>query len=415
MLHYAASYFAGVRILSATEPRPLDGIRVIEVGQLLAGPWAGTMLGYFGAEVIKVEPPGEGDPIRGWRILDDEGTAYWWRSLARNKKSVTANLRTAAGRDVVHKLMQTADVVIENFKPGTMEKWGLGPDDFEETNPDLIFARISGYGQTGPNSAKPGYASVTEAYSGFRFVNGFPDGVPVRPNLSIGDTVAGMHAVLGILLALMERKQDRGTGGQVVDVALFEGMYNLMEGMVPEYSGAGEIRQPSGSTLTGIVPTNTYLCADNKHVVIGANGDSIYVRLMLAMGREDFAHDPRYADNAGRVTHQDTIDAAISEWTGSLLSTEVISQLEAADVPVGPIYSVEDMMNDPHYQARGLFEEVDTPSGKLAIPAIAPKLSRTPGKTDFPGGAVGVDTDSVLTEVGYGAAELAELRKSGDI
>lgn len=395
--------------------RPLDGVRVIEVGQLLAGPFAGTMLAYFGAEVIKVEPPGEGDPIRGWRLLDDSGTAYWWRSLGRNKKSVTANLRTDSGRDIVKRLMLTADVVIENFKPGTMEKWGLGPQDMISDNPDLIFARISGYGQTGPNSTKPGYASVTEAYSGFRYVNGFPGDAPVRPNLSIGDTVAGIHAVLGILLSLLERKQDRGTQGQVVDVALYEAMFNLMEGMVPEYSGAGAIREPSGSTITGIVPTNTYLCRDDKHVVIGANGDSIFVRLMQAMDRNDVATDPRYADNAGRVEHQDFIDGAIAVWTRALPSTEVIARLEAADVPVGPIYNVADMMADEHFNARELFEQVETDQGSIKIPAILPKLSASPGATDWPGGEVGTHTDEILSEIGFSFEEIARLKSAGDV
>jgi crotonobetainyl-CoA:carnitine CoA-transferase CaiB-like acyl-CoA transferase len=395
--------------------RPLDGVRVIEVGQLLAGPFAGTMLAYFGAEVIKVEPPGDGDPIRGWRLLDDSGTAYWWRSLGRNKKSVTANLRTNEGRNVVRRLMQSADVVIENFKPGTMEKWGLGPDDLREQNPNLIFARISGYGQTGPNSTKPGYASVTEAYSGFRYVNGFPGDAPVRPNLSIGDTVAGIHAVLGILLALLERNQDRGTSGQVVDVALYEAMFNLMEGMVPEYSGAGAIREPSGSTITGIVPTNTYLCADGKHVVIGANGDSIFIRLMHAMQRADIAEDPRYADNPGRVEHQDFIDGAIAVWTKAHTCAEVISKLEDADVPVGPIYNVDDMMADEHFRARHLFEQVETDQGTLEIPAILPKLSASPGRTDWPGGAVGTHTQEILTEIGFSPEELDALRANTDI
>ena len=398
-----------------TTNRPLDGIRVIEVGQLLAGPFAGTMLAYFGAEVIKVEPPGAGDPIRGWRLLDDSGTAYWWRSLGRNKKSVTANLRSDAGRSVVKKLMASADVVIENFKPGTMEKWGLGPADLQAENPDLIFARISGYGQTGPYSSKPGYASVTEAFSGFRYVNGFEDRPPVRPNLSIGDTISGIHAVLGILLSLLERKQDRGTGGQVVDVALYESMYNLMEGMVPEYSGAGAIREPSGSTITGIVPTNTYLCGDGKHVVIGANGDSIFVRLMKAMGRDDMATDPRYADNPGRVEHQDYIDGAIAVWTQGRSSTEVISTLDAADVPVGPIYNVADMSEDPHFQARGMFETVQTAHGEIDIPAILPKLDATPGRTDWPGGPVGTHTEQILAELGYTEEDLIALRTSADI
>lgn len=397
-------------VKSEMSHRPLDGITVIEVGQLLAGPWAGTMLAYFGAEVIKVEPPGDGDPIRGWRVLDESGTAYWWRSLARNKKSVTANLRTTQGREVVHRLMSKADVVIENFKPGTMEKWGLGPTDFTVPNPDLIFARISGYGQTGPNAHKPGYASVTEAYSGFRYVNGLPNDVPVRPNLSIGDTISGIHAFMGILLALLERQQNRGTGGQVVDVALYESMYNLMEGMVPEYSGGGEIRQPSGSTITGIVPTNTYLCGDGKHVVIGANGDSIFTRFMQAMDRDDIANDERYATNAGRVEHQNFIDGSIAVWTQSLSADDVIAKLEAVEVPVGPIFNVADMMSDPHYQARGLFEEVVVNEKPLVIPAITPKLSATPGRTDWPGGPVGTHTDEVLSAVGYTPSELAHLR-----
>jgi len=304
-----------------TNPRPLDGIRVIEVGQLLAGPFAGTMLAYFGAEVIKVEPPGSGDPIRNWRLLDESGTGYWWRSLGRNKKSVTVNLREAQGRKILCQLIDTADVLIENFKPGTMEKWGLGPEDVKAANPDLIYTRISGYGQTGPYSRKPGYASVTEAFSGFRYINGFPGEVPVRPNLSLGDSVAGIHAVLGILLALMAKKNTKANhgeeqaAGQVVDVALYESMFNLMEGIVPEYDGGGAIREPAGSTLTGIVPTNTYLCADGRHVVIGGNGDSIYVRLMKAIGRGDLAEDPALEKNPGRVIQQQTIDDAIAAWT----------------------------------------------------------------------------------------------------
>ena len=395
--------------------RPLDGIRVIELGQLLAGPFAGTMLGYFGAEVIKVEPPGEGDPIRGWRLLDESGTAFWWRSLGRNKKSVTANLRTKGGRAVVRRLLENADVVIENFKPGTLEKWGLGPDDLAQDNPQLIFARISGYGQTGPNRNKAGYASVTEAYSGFRYVNGFPDAPPVRPNLSIGDTIAGIHAVVGILLALLERQQNRGHSGQVVDVALYEAMFNLMEGVVPEYSGAAAIREPSGSTITGIVPTNTYLCADHKHVVIGANGDSIFIRLMQAMQRSDIASDPRYASNAGRVEHQEFIDGVIAVWTRARSAGEVIARLEAADVPVGPIYNVADMLADPHYQARELFERVQTDGGELDIPAILPKLSASPGRTEWPGGAVGAHTQEVLLKHGFNPDKLRELTARGDI
>ena len=255
--------------------KPLHGIRVIELGQLLAGPFAGCILGYFGAEVIKVEPPETGDPIRGWREVQ-EGTSLWWHSLGRNKKSVTIDLKSDEGRALVHQLIETADVVIENFRPGVMEKWGLGPEEFKQSNPKLVYTRISGYGQTGPYSSKPGYASVSEGMSGFRYVNGFADRPPVRPNLSIGDTLAAIHAALGITMALLECKNSGE--GQVVDVALYEAMFNLMEGVIPEYDGAGVIREPSGSTVTGIVPTNTYLCADGKYVVIGGNGDSIYKR-----------------------------------------------------------------------------------------------------------------------------------------
>lgn len=391
----------------------LSGIRVLEVGQLLAGPFAGTMLAYFGAEVIKIEPPGAGDPIRNWRLLDKSGTGYWWRSLGRNKKSVTANLRAPEGREVLRRLMLNADVVIENFKPGTMEKWGLGPEDIKPSNPSLIYTRISGYGQTGPYSSKPGYASVTEAFSGFRYLNGFPNEVPVRPNLSLGDSVAGVHATLGILLALLARQSSKQ--GQVIDVALYEAMFNLMEGVVPEYDGAGAVREPAGSTLTGIVPTNTYLCRDGKHVVIGGNGDSIYKRLMTAIGREDLANDAALQSNNGRVQQQQLIDAAIGGWTSARSSNDVITSLEAVDVPVGPIYSIADAFNDPHYQARGLFEDVTTPNGKLKIPAILPKLSATPGQTKWAGGEVGSHTEEILLAAGYSTTELSALRDAGAI
>ena len=396
--------------------KPLSGIRVIEVGQLLAGPFAGTLLAYFGAEVIKVEPPGDGDPIRGWRLLDKDGTSFWWRSLGRNKKSLTLNLRSKEGREVLSQLLNDADVLIENFKPGTMEKWGLGPEDVKANNPGLIYTRISGYGQTGPYSSKPGYASVTEAYSGFRYINGFDGEVPVRPNLSLGDSVAGLHAAMGILLALLARKSDESdTTGQVVDVALYESMFNLMEGIVPEYSGAGAVRQPAGSTITGIVPTNTYLCSDGKHVVIGGNGDSIYVRLMTAIGRDDLANDPRLAGNPGRVTHQKLIDGAIAAWADKLTSAEVIQTMEEADVPVGAIFSIADAFEDPHYQARGMFEQVAIPNQDepLAIPAILPKLTGTPGSTEWPGGEVGSHTDELLQALGLDAERIAYLKEHG--
>ncbi len=395
--------------------RPLEGIRVIEVGQLLAGPFAGTMLGYFGAEVIKIEPPGEGDPIRGWRTLDERGTSWWWYSLGRNKKSVTVNLRSAAGRNIVRQIIESADVLIENFKPGTMEKWGLGPEVFKATNPGLIYTRISGYGQTGPNAHKPGYASVTEGFSGFRHLNGFPGEAPVRPNLSLGDTVSGLHAVIGILLALIGRGRVTGGQGQSVDVALYESMFNLMEGVLPEFSGAHQVRGASGTTITGIVPTNTYACADGRFVVIGGNGDSIFVRLMQAIGRSDIGLDPACADNQGRVVQQARIDKAIDTWTRTLSADQVMTTLEAADVPVGLIYSIEDAARDPHYKARGMFETIDTPSGALDVPAILPKLELTPGRTEWAGPEVGADTESVLQQFGLDTAEIARLRSRGDI
>ena len=394
---------------------PLSGIRVIEIGQLVAGPFCGTLLGYFGAEVIKVEPPGKGDPLRGWRALDETGTSYWWYSIARNKKSVTANLRSEEGRAVVKKLIQSADVVIENFRPGTMEKWGLGPDDFKESNPGLVYTRISGYGQTGPLATRPGYASVSEAFSGFRYVNGFPDRPPVRPNLSMGDSLAGLHAAFGTILSLLHRARNNEPG-QVVDIAIYESMYNLMESVVPEYVATGDVRRPSGSTITGIVPTNTYLCADNKYVVIGGNGDSIYKRLMHAAGYSELAEDPRMADNAGRVEHEQTIDQALAAWTSSISSTEVLRILAEADVPSGPMYSVEDMLADPQYQARGMFEEVQAGDKTVTIPAIMPRLNSTPGQTRWAGpGAVGDDTDATYAELGLSSDEIQSLRSNGDI
>jgi crotonobetainyl-CoA:carnitine CoA-transferase CaiB-like acyl-CoA transferase len=294
-----------------------------------------------------------------------------------------------------------------------MEKWGLGPDEFKESNPSLIYARISGYGQTGPYAKKPGFASVTEGFSGFRHLNGFPGEAPVRPNLSTGDTVAGLHAALGILLALIERRQ--ANEGQVVDIALYESMFNLMEGVVPEYSGTGEIRGASGTTITGIVPTNTYPCSDGKYVVIGGNGDSIFVRLMEAMGRSDLAGDPALADNAGRVAQQDMLDQAIAEWTASLSAADVIARLEEAEVPVGLIYDVADMMQDPQYQARGMFEEVTVGDRQLTIPAILPRLARTPGFTDWPGPEVAEHRDEVLKAIGYSDEEIARLAHDGDV
>jgi crotonobetainyl-CoA:carnitine CoA-transferase CaiB-like acyl-CoA transferase len=396
--------------------RPLDGIRVLEVGQLLAGPFVGSMLGYYGAEVIKVEAPGDGDPIRKWRELDENGTSFWWRSLGRNKKCITANLRTDEGRDIVRRLAEKSDVIVENFRPGTMEKWGLGPDEFKESNPGLIYARISGYGQTGPYAARPGFASVCEGVGGFRYVNGFPGGPPVRPNLSIGDTLAGLHCALGVVMACVHRMKTPDGRGQVIDTALYEAVFNLLEGVVPEYDVAGVIREPSGSTLTGIVPTNTYRCTDGKYIIIGANGDSIFKRLAEKMGRPDIANDPRYADNAGRVKHEPELDAAIGAWTESMDSETALTKLEEARVPSGPIYSVADMFADEHFQARGLFEEVSINGKTLKIPGMVPKLSETPGRTDWAGPEIGAYNEEILSGLlGMSDDEMKKLQDDGII
>jgi crotonobetainyl-CoA:carnitine CoA-transferase CaiB-like acyl-CoA transferase len=396
--------------------RPLDGIRVLEVGQLLAGPFTGAVLAYYGAEVIKVEPPGAGDPIRHWRELDEEGTSYWWRSLGRNKKCITADLRTQDGRELVRRLAEKSDVLIENFKPGTMEKWGLGPEDFEESNPGLIYSRISGYGQDGPYSSKPGFASVCEGIGGLRYVNGFPGEAPVRANLSLGDTLSGLHAALGVVMACLHRVNDPQSRGQVVDTALYESVFNMLEGVIPEYDGAGVVREPSGSTITGIVPTNTYRCSDGKFIIIGANGDSIFKRLCSTMGRSDLGEDPRLADNAGRVEHEAELDEVITAWTGSMDSAAALQLLEEARVPAGPIYSAADMMADEHFNARGLFEEVEYDGRKLKIPAMAPKLSATPGRTDWAGPEVGAFNAEIYGGLlGLSEEEMAGLEGRGII
>jgi crotonobetainyl-CoA:carnitine CoA-transferase CaiB-like acyl-CoA transferase len=392
---------------------PLDGYRVIELGQLLAGPFAGCMMGYFGAEVIKVESPKGGDPIRNWREMRD-GTSLWWRSLARNKKSVTIDLKTAQGVELVRQLIDKADVVIENFRPGVVESWGLGPEDFKQSNPGLVYARISGYGQDGPYAARPGFASVCEGMSGFRYVNGHPGEAPVRPNLSIGDTISGIHAALGIAMALLEKQ--RSGEGQVIDVALVESMFNLMEAVVPEFDGNGVVREPSGSTVTGIVPTNTYRCQDDRYIVIGGNGDSIFQRLMVAVGHPKMAADPRLASNQGRVEHEAEIDTVLAEWCATHEAAVLLEALDQARVPAGPIYNVEDMLKDPHFNARGLFESVEIDGKPLKIPALVPRLSRTPGGTRWPGGDLGSANQEVLEELlGLDERQLKELRAAAVI
>ena len=402
---------------NADAPKPLAGVRVLEMGQLIAGPFAGCMLAYFGAEVIKIETPRTGDPLRNWRVLRD-GTSLWWRAMARNKKCVTLNLRETRGRELARALALRSDVLIENFRPGTMEKWGMGPEELRAEAPNLVYTRVSGYGQTGPNSARPGFASVCEGFGGLRYVNGFPGEPPVRPNLSLGDTLAALHAVIGVLLALVHRNRidarSMGSAGQVVDVAIYESVYNVLEAIVPEYDGAGIVREPSGSTLTGIVPTNTYPCADGRYVIIGGNGDSIFKRLMHAAAREDLADDPRLADNAGRVEHQSEVDEAIARWTRTLDAGRVLEILGEADVPAGPIYSVADMVDDPHFNARGLFDTVDVAGEPLKIPALTPMLDRTPGATLWPGPELGAHNREVFVEfLGIDDAELDALARDG--
>jgi crotonobetainyl-CoA:carnitine CoA-transferase CaiB-like acyl-CoA transferase len=403
---------------NAQHPGPLSGMRVLELGQLLAGPFVGCILGYYGAEVIKVESPGGGDPLRTWRVLDEGGTSYWWRSLARNKKCITANLRSEEGRDLVRQIADRSDILVENFRPGVMEKWGLGPEDMKATNPGLIYARISGYGQDGPYASKPGFASVCEGVGGLRYVNGFPDEAPVRANLSLGDSLAGLHATLGIVMACLHRERQSSSdgdeygkaAGQIVDTALYESVFNMMEAVIPEYSAAGVVRQPSGSTLTGIVPTNTYRCADGKFVIIGANGNSIFKRLCKAIGRPDMATDSRLAENAGRVEHEAQIDEAINNWISALDSGRAVAILEDFRVPAGPIYNAADMLADEHFRARGLFEEVEVNGRKLKIPALMPKLSATPGETRWAGSELGAFNREIYGDLlGLSDARLAQL------
>lgn len=398
--------------MTHTAGGPLAGIRVLEMGQLIAGPFASCILGYFGAEVIKIESPGDGDPLRQWRVMQD-GTSLWWRSLARNKKCITVNLREEQGRQIARDLAARSDVLIENFRPGTLERWGMAPETLKERNKGLIVARISGYGQTGPYAKKPGFASVCEGIGGLRYINGFPGEAPVRPNLSLGDSLAGLHAALGVALAIIERQRGR-EDGQVVDVAIYESIFNMLEAVVPEFDGAGVIREPSGSTLTGIAPTNTYRCADGRFIVIGANGDSIFKRLMDAMKRPDLGADPRLAHNPGRVTHSAELDAAITEWTSSLKADAALEILDQADVPSGPIYNAADMLADPHYNDRGMFQTVEIDGKPLKLPAIAPKLQDNDGSTRWPGPEVGSHNQEVFEELlGMSPQQLEALREIG--
>ena len=396
--------------------RPLEGLQVLEVGPgLVAGGWTGATLAYFGAEVVKVEPPKEGDALRKWRKLDGSGTSLWWQSIARNKRSLALDLRQPEGRQVLKRLVGQADVLIENFKPGTLERWDMAPDTLRKDNPGLVVARVSGYGQTGPKSTEPGFASVCEGVGGLRFVNGHPGEAPVRPNLSMGDTLAGMNAVLGILLALLKKGQPDGMG-QTVDASIAESVFGMLEACVPEYDYAGEIRQPSGSSLTGIVPTGTYPCKDGTFMIIGANGDSLFKRLMKVMGREDLAEDPRFADNSGRCSHQELLEEAIIQWTSRTTASEVEAACKEASVPCGPIFSIKDIVEDEHFKTRQCFEEVELAGRKVKVPSIGPKLSLSPGATVSGGPLIGQHSDEVLREkLRLSDEELSTLRQQGVI
>ncbi len=389
---------------------PLSGIKVLELGQLIAGPFAAKTLGDFGADVIKIEPPGTGDPLRQWRMVKD-GTSVWWQVQSRNKRSVALDLRQPEAQDIVRGLARDADVLVENFRPGALEGWGLGPDTLLAANPGLVVLRISGYGQTGPYRDRPGFGVVAEAMGGLRHLTGEPGRVPVRVGVSIGDTLASLHGVIGVLLALQERS--RSGKGQVVDVALYEAVFNCMESLLPEFSAFGAVRGPAGSAMPGIAPTNAYPCVDGFALVAG-NGDSIFKRLMGVIGRADLAADVQLASNAGRVQRVEEIDAAIGAWTSALTVAQVLAALDAASVPAGRIYTVADIAADPHYRERGMLQEVAMDDGsRLTVPGIVPKLSATPGAHRRNAPRLGQDTDEVLRGLGLTDAQVAGLRERG--
>lgn len=392
----------------------LEGIRVLELGQLIAGPFAAKTLADFGAQIIKVEPPGQGDPLRKWRMLHDD-TSVWWEAQSRNKQSICIDLRQPEGQALVRKLAAEADILIENFRPGTMEKWGLGWDVLHADNPKLIMVRVSGYGQTGPRKDEPGFAAVAEAMGGLRYLTGEPGRAPVRAGLSLGDTIAGLHGALGVLLALYERDA-RGGVGQVIDVALYESLFNLSESLLPEYSAFGAVRQPAGGALPGIAPSNAYPCGCGEYVLIAANGDAIFRRLMQAMGRPDLGEDPSLAQNDGRVKRVEEIDAAIAAWTRTQTVASALEVLREAQVPSGRIYTVKDIAEDPHYRARGVIESVTSAKGlTVEVPGVMPKLSGNPGAIHDRAPTLGEHTDTVLSQAGFDADALADLRARGVI
>jgi len=399
--------------------KPLEGIKVIELGQLIAGPFAGKIFAEFGAEVIKIEPPAAdgqpgGDPLRQWRKLHN-GTSLWWYAQARNKKSVTLNLRLAQGQEIVRNLARDADIVIENFRPGTLEKWGLGYERLAAENPGLIMLRLSGYGQSGPYRDQAGFGAIGESMGGLRYLTGYPDRAPVRPNLSIGDSLASLHGVIGAMMALHHRNMNGGRisgKGQVVDVALYEAVFSMLESTLPEFDMYGVVRERSGSNLSGIVPSNTYLTRDGQHVLIAANGDSIFKRLCAAMGRDDLGNDPALANNSGRAKRADELDAAIGSWAAGHDAAALLAMLDQAQVPNGKIYSIADIVRDPQYLAREMIRQFTLADGTpLKLPGIVPKLSDTPGDVDWVGPELGAHTEEVLRAHGYDAAAIDALRQ----
>ena len=394
-------------------PAALAGVRVIEMGQLIAGPFCGKTLGEFGAEVIKIEAPGAGDPLRNWRLLKN-GTSVWWQVQSRNKRSVALDLRQPEGQALARQLIAEADVLVENFRPGTLEGWGMSPAELHALNPGLIILRISGYGQTGPYRDLPGFGVIGEAMGGLRHLTAEPGRVPVRVGVSIGDTLAALHGAIGVLAALYHRRAHGGPG-QVIDVALHEAVFNVMESLLPEYSAFGAVREAAGSALPGIAPSNAYPCQDGW-VLVAGNGDSIFKRLMTAIGRDDLGSAPDLADNAGRVARVTEIDAAIGAWTAQRSVQAVTEALSAARVPAGKVYTAKDIAEDPHYRARDMILQQPTRDGyTVEVPGIVPKLSVTPGTVRSSAPHVGEDTDAVLREMGLSDAQIATLRSKAII
>ena len=391
---------------------PLAGLKVVELGTLIAGPYCARLMAEFGAEVIKVETPGEGDPLRKWRQLH-EGNSLWWYAQSRNKKSVAVNLRDPQGQEIVRRLAGGADIVVENFRPGTLEKWGLGYDTLAARNPGLIMVRLSGFGQSGPYKDRPGFGAIGESMGGMRYITGYPDRAPVRVGISIGDSLAAMFGVIGALMALHHRHSSGK--GQVVDVALYEAVFAMMESMLPEYGMGGLVRERSGAALPGIVPSNTYPCSDGKYVVIGANADSIFKRMMRAIGRADLAEDPTLGSNDGRVRRTEELDRVIGEWTSRHTLEQALEVLERAEVPSGRIYSIADIAADLHYQARGMIERHRLGDQDLLLPGMVPKLSETPGETRWIGPRLGEHTDELMRSLGYADDETSALRGRGVI